>query len=110
MRARPNIFAAGDVSSFLDLSLGCRRRVEHSEHAEITGRVVGENMTGGNKAYPRQAAFFSVVGTNAHITGVGNTDPKLRTIVVSAQKNPVSAIHIMHVMQFHCVFRTSKRE
>jgi len=85
MRARSDIFAAGDVSSFFDLNLG-RRRIEHAENAEITGRVAGENMTNGNRAYPRQAMFQSTVGNNAHILGVGRIDPKLKTVVVSAQK------------------------
>lgn len=90
MRARPDIFVAGDVSSFFDLNLGLRRRIEHAENAEITGRVAGENMTNGNRAYPRQASFTSTVGHNAYIVGVGRVDPKLKTVVVSAQKSPVS--------------------
>jgi programmed cell death 8 (apoptosis-inducing factor) len=88
MRARQDIFAAGDVSSFFDLNLG-RRRIEHAENAEITGRVAGENMTGGNRIYPRQASFHSTVGANAHITGVGRVDTTLKTVVVTAQKSPV---------------------
>lgn len=89
MKARPDIFAAGDVSSFLDLNLG-RRRIEHAENAEITGRVAGENMTGGHQTYIRQASFHSTVGNNAYMIGVGRVDPKLKTVVVSAQKSPVS--------------------
>ncbi|KAI6176843.1 Apoptosis-inducing factor 1, mitochondrial [Aphelenchoides bicaudatus] len=87
MRARSDIFAAGDVSSFVDLNLG-RRRIEHAENAEITGRVAGENMTNGNRAYPRQASFHSAVGANAHMIGVGRVNPKLKTVVVSAQRDP----------------------
>jgi programmed cell death 8 (apoptosis-inducing factor) len=89
MRARPDVFAAGDVSSFLDLNLG-RRRIEHAENAEITGRIAGENMTGGNRTYTRQASFHSTVGDNAYMIGVGRVDSKLKNIVVSAQKDPVS--------------------
>lgn len=69
MCVRPDIFAAGDVSSFFDLNLG-RRRVEHAEHAEITGRIAGENMTNGNRAYPRQGSFHSSVGSNAHMVSI----------------------------------------
>lgn len=97
MHARSDIFAAGDVSSYFDLNLG-RRRVEHAEHAEITGRVAGENMTNGNRAYPRQASFHSAVGANSHMIGVGRIDPKLKTVVVSAQKSPVN------FMQSNCVY------
>lgn len=97
MHARSDIFAAGDVSSYFDLNLG-RRRVEHAEHAEITGRVAGENMTNGNRAYPRQASFHSAVGANSHMIGVGRIDPKLKTVVVSAQKSPVN------FMQSNCFY------
>ncbi|VDN45316.1 unnamed protein product [Gongylonema pulchrum] len=46
LRARSDVWVAGDASSFYDIKLG-RRRVEHWEHAQITGRLAGENMTGG---------------------------------------------------------------
>lgn len=104
MRARPDIFVAGDVSSYLDLNLG-RRRIEHAEHAEITGRVAGENMTGGNRVYPRQASFHSVVGNNAHVVGVGKVDPKLKTIVVCAQKSPVIHLKRTFINDFMFFFR-----
>lgn len=46
LRARSNVWVAGDASSFYDIKLG-RRRMEHWEHAQITGRLAGENMTQG---------------------------------------------------------------
>ena len=38
-------FQAGDAASFYDVRLG-RRRVEHHDHAIVSGRLAGENMTG----------------------------------------------------------------
>jgi programmed cell death 8 (apoptosis-inducing factor) len=45
LEARSNLFAAGDVACFYDPKLG-RRRVEHHDHAVVSGRLAGENMVG----------------------------------------------------------------
>ena len=50
---------AGDVSNFYDPYLGCRR-VEHHDHANVTGRLAGENMTGAQKQYRHQSMFWLV--------------------------------------------------
>lgn len=43
--ARNSVYAAGDASNFYDPHLG-RRRVEHHDHAVVSGRLAGENMVG----------------------------------------------------------------
>lgn len=45
LEARSNLYAAGDVACFYDTRLG-RRRVEHHDHAVVSGRLAGENMVG----------------------------------------------------------------
>lgn len=45
LEARSNLYAAGDVACFFDPKLG-RRRVEHHDHAVVSGRLAGENMVG----------------------------------------------------------------
>uniref|UniRef100_A0A914KPU3 FAD/NAD(P)-binding domain-containing protein n=1 Tax=Meloidogyne incognita TaxID=6306 RepID=A0A914KPU3_MELIC len=60
MHVKGNVWAAGDVCSFFDRILGYRRRCTHWLHAQITGRIAGENMTSGNKTYIHQAGFFHV--------------------------------------------------
>lgn len=50
---------AGDASCFYDIKLG-RRRVEHHDHAVVSGRLAGENMTGASKPYWHQSMFWSV--------------------------------------------------
>lgn len=45
LEARHDVFVAGDVSCFYDMKLG-RRRVEHHDHAVVSGRLAGENMVG----------------------------------------------------------------
>ena len=42
---RSNIWVAGDAACFDDPQLG-RRRVEHHDHAVVSGRLAGENMAG----------------------------------------------------------------
>jgi NADPH-dependent 2,4-dienoyl-CoA reductase/sulfur reductase-like enzyme len=45
LQARNSIWVAGDAACFYDIKLG-RRRVEHHDHAVVSGRLAGENMTG----------------------------------------------------------------
>ena len=44
---------------FYDINLG-RRRVEHHDHAVVSGRLAGENMTGAKKTYKHQSMFWLV--------------------------------------------------
>jgi NADPH-dependent 2,4-dienoyl-CoA reductase/sulfur reductase-like enzyme len=57
MHVKNNVWAAGDICSFFDEMLGYQRRCTHWLHAQITGRVAGENMTNGNKTYSHQVKF-----------------------------------------------------
>lgn len=50
LEARTNLYAAGDAACFYDPKLG-RRRVEHHDHAVVSGRLAGENMVGLSKSY-----------------------------------------------------------
>lgn len=45
LSARSNLYVAGDIACFYDPKLG-RRRVEHHDHAVVSGRLAGENMVG----------------------------------------------------------------
>jgi programmed cell death 8 (apoptosis-inducing factor) len=57
LQARNNIWVAGDAACFYDVKLG-RRRVEHHDHAVVSGRLAGENMTGAGKPYWHQSMFW----------------------------------------------------
>ncbi|VDK88034.1 unnamed protein product [Litomosoides sigmodontis] len=83
LRARSNVWVAGDASSFYDVKLG-RRRMEHWEHAQITGRLAGENMTGANRPYWHQSSYYSILAPTVHVEAVGRTDSELRTVSVLA--------------------------
>ena len=55
----PDIYAAGDVASFLHPMLGKRIRVEHWANALHGGRAAGSAMLGGDAPYDRVPYFFS---------------------------------------------------
>uniref|UniRef100_A0A8C0JET5 Apoptosis inducing factor mitochondria associated 1 n=1 Tax=Chelonoidis abingdonii TaxID=106734 RepID=A0A8C0JET5_CHEAB len=57
LQARSNIWVAGDAACFYDIKLG-RRRVEHHDHAVVSGRLAGENMTGAAKPYWHHDALY----------------------------------------------------
>jgi programmed cell death 8 (apoptosis-inducing factor) len=87
MQVEGNIYAAGDVASFWDRALG-RRRVEHWDHALVTGRIAGENMAGGNVTYDWESMFWcDLVGLNISFEATGIIDSSLRTVGVWTLKN-----------------------
>ena len=57
LQARNAVWVAGDAACFYDIKLG-RRRVEHHDHAVVSGRLAGENMTGAAKPYLHQSMFW----------------------------------------------------
>lgn len=63
LQARSDVYAAGDAACFYDVVLG-RRRVEHHDHAVVSGRLAGENMAAvaPPKHYTHQSMFWSDLG------------------------------------------------
>ncbi|KAJ9072868.1 hypothetical protein DSO57_1022687 [Entomophthora muscae] len=78
LESRGDVFAAGDVSSYHDIALG-RRRVEHHDHAALSGRHAGENMVGPKKPYRHQSMFWSDLGSKIGYEAVGLVDSQLQT-------------------------------
>jgi NTE family protein len=58
----PNIFAAGDVTSFHDPVFGRRRHIEHWDNAIKQGRLAARNMLGRRLRYDEVSYFFCDVG------------------------------------------------
>lgn len=82
MMAEPDVYVAGDAASFHDRTLG-RRRVEHWDHAVVTGRIAGENMAGKRSRYGLQSMFWcDLSNIDVNITAVGLIDSKLETVGV----------------------------
>ena len=55
----PDIWAAGDVANFHNVSLDVRQRVEHESAAVGMGHHAGLAMTGSDEAYTKQPFFYS---------------------------------------------------
>lgn len=87
LEARKDVFVAGDVLSYHDVTLG-RRRVEHHDNAVLSGRIAGGNMTGMSKAYKHQSMFWSDLGPQIGYEAVGILDSSLKTVGIWAKATP----------------------
>ena len=90
LQARSDIWVAGDAACFFDIKLG-RRRVEHHDHAVVSGRLAGENMTGGKKSYLHQSMFWSDLGPDVGYEAIGIVDNTLDTVGVWAKATTVDS-------------------
>ncbi|XP_063698324.1 apoptosis-inducing factor 1, mitochondrial [Culicoides brevitarsis] len=87
LEARHDVFVAGDASCFYDMKLG-RRRVEHHDHAVVSGRLAGENMVGLHKPFTHQSMFWSDLGPKVGYEAIGICDASLPTTGVFARESP----------------------
>ncbi|MBC9881409.1 FAD-dependent oxidoreductase [Bradyrhizobium sp. INPA01-394B] len=58
----PSVFAAGDVTSFLDPVFASRRHIEHWDSAVKQGRLAAHNMLGHRLRYDEVSYFFCDIG------------------------------------------------
>jgi 3-phenylpropionate/trans-cinnamate dioxygenase ferredoxin reductase component len=76
---RDDVFAAGDVANFPSPVLGKRIRIEHEDHANTHGKVVGANMAGAQIPYDHVPLFYSDL-FDAGYEAVGEIDSRLATV------------------------------
>jgi 3-phenylpropionate/trans-cinnamate dioxygenase ferredoxin reductase component len=76
---RDNVFAAGDVARFPVAALGISMRIEHEDHANTHGRIVGANMAGAAQPYDHLPFFYSDLFELGY-EAVGVVDSRLETI------------------------------
>jgi 3-phenylpropionate/trans-cinnamate dioxygenase ferredoxin reductase subunit len=76
---RDDVFAAGDVANFPSPVLGGVFRVEHEDHANTHGAVVGANMAGAEIPYDHLPFFYSDMFDLGY-EAVGEVDSRLATI------------------------------
>jgi 3-phenylpropionate/trans-cinnamate dioxygenase ferredoxin reductase subunit len=74
-----DVFATGDVARFPSQALGKPVRVEHEDHANTHGRVVGTNAAGAGEVYDHLPFFYSDLFDYGY-EAVGEVDTRLRTI------------------------------
>ncbi|MBC7140019.1 MAG: FAD-dependent oxidoreductase [Defluviimonas sp.] len=58
----PDIFAAGDVTTFYDPLFAQRRHIEHWDNAVKQGRLAARNMMGRRRPYDEMSYFFCEIG------------------------------------------------
>ena len=83
---RDDVFAAGDVARFPVPALGGTRRVEHEDHANTHGRIVGANMAGAEEPYDHLPFFYSDLFELGY-EAVGDVDSRLDTVAEWAEPN-----------------------
>jgi NADPH-dependent 2,4-dienoyl-CoA reductase/sulfur reductase-like enzyme len=75
----PDIFAAGDVASFFNPTLGERIRLEHEDNALAMGRQAGRNMAGAEEPYQYLPYFYSDMFELGY-EAIGILDSRLETV------------------------------
>lgn len=81
----PNVYAAGDVTSFYDPVFARRRHIEHWDSAIKQGRLAAHNMLGRRLRYDEVSYFFADLG-DVNFTVLGaprkqtNGSPEARSI------------------------------
>jgi NADPH-dependent 2,4-dienoyl-CoA reductase/sulfur reductase-like enzyme len=83
---RDEVFAAGDVARFPVPALGGTRRVEHEDHANTHGHVVGANMAGAEEPYDHLPFFYSDLFELGY-EAVGDVDSRLDSVAEWAEPN-----------------------
>ncbi|HZS24186.1 MAG TPA: FAD-dependent oxidoreductase [Gaiellaceae bacterium] len=73
------VYAAGDVANYPSPVLGKRFRVEHEDHANTHGKVVGANMAGAVEVYDHVPFFYSDMFDLGY-EAVGEVDSRLATV------------------------------
>jgi NADPH-dependent 2,4-dienoyl-CoA reductase/sulfur reductase-like enzyme len=83
---REDVFAAGDVARFPVTALGISMRIEHEDHANTHGKVVGANMAGAAQPYDHLPFFYSDLFDLGY-EAVGAVDSRLETVEVWQEPN-----------------------
>ncbi|OZI31141.1 pyridine nucleotide-disulfide oxidoreductase [Bordetella genomosp. 10] len=60
---QPDVYAAGDVVSFMDPVFARRRHIEHWDNAVKQGRLAAMNMLGRRRRYDEVSYFFCEIGS-----------------------------------------------
>jgi NADPH-dependent 2,4-dienoyl-CoA reductase/sulfur reductase-like enzyme len=67
-----DIYAAGDIANIFDPREGRRKRIEHWNNAEYTGKLAARNMAGNGEAYNFISSIWSDI-FDIHIESAGET-------------------------------------
>ncbi|HWQ46940.1 MAG TPA: FAD-dependent oxidoreductase [Longilinea sp.] len=79
LQAGEDIYSAGDVANYFDISLQMRRRVEHEDQANTQGHVAGQNMAGAGLTYDHLPYFYTDI-FNIGYEAIGELDGRMEVI------------------------------
>lgn len=82
-----SFFVAGDVASYFHSDIGKKIQLGHHDNAISTGRLAGENMAGGEKDTSGLLMFWSDLGMEVGVEGIGVIDSSLETVGVYARSD-----------------------
>ncbi|CAK9302707.1 unnamed protein product [Gordionus sp. m RMFG-2023] len=99
LKYKDNIWAAGDVMA-VQISDQKLARSEHYDNAINSGQLAGFNMTGSKKEFNHLLhTFWSDLGSDLGIEGVGTIDSSLNTFSFYAHEDPVKNVDDSAVAQ-----------
>lgn len=92
--SHPDIFSAGDNTSFPQSWSEAQARVEHWDNALNQGRLAGKNMTGARENYSYMPYFFSDLFDLGY-EAVGEIDSRLETFVDWQEENKKGVVYYL---------------
>lgn len=103
--SRADVFAAGDIANYYDITFKKRRRVEHWDNAKAQGRTAALNILGQKEVYQHLPYFFSdmfdisweFVGDNSDVDEViiSNSLTTDKAIIYYLKENTVKAAFLL---------------
>ena len=92
--SQSDIYAAGDVASFYNATLGKRLRVEHEDNVNAMGRAAGRNMAGEPGEYTHLQFFYSDMFELGY-EAVGELDSRLETVADWKRPNEEGVVYYL---------------
>jgi len=93
--SHPDIYAAGDVASFLSPQLAKVIRVEHEDNATTMGMMAGRNMAGESLRYNHLPFFYSDLFDIGY-EAVGEIDARLETVADWREEFRTGVVYYMN--------------
>jgi 3-phenylpropionate/trans-cinnamate dioxygenase ferredoxin reductase subunit len=90
----PDLYAAGDLASFMNPALNRRMRVEHQDNANTMGKLVGLNMAGKPTPYHHLPFFYSDLFDLGY-EAVGELDSRLEIVEDWKEPNRKGVIYYL---------------
>jgi 3-phenylpropionate/trans-cinnamate dioxygenase ferredoxin reductase subunit len=92
--SRPDVYAAGDNTSFMSAPSNRRTRVEHWDNSMAQGKAAGKNMAGANLPYDYIPYFFSDL-FEFGFEAAGEIDSRMTTYADWKKENETGIIYYL---------------